>query len=589
MKIYRFLAPAALLLVAVACRQPLMIRFHPGGPSAVTAPEIRAHLQFLADGARKGRFPGTPQAREVRQYIIQNFRWAGIQPGIGDSSYFQPFPFIDSLFIGPKTTLEWQNKRYLPNQDFVPLYLTGDGQVEAPVVFVGYGMSNEDSSQPGDYTGVDVKGKWVLVLRGIPEGDTIHVNINERGKVRLARDNGAAGVVFLDPGTDELPVFQRHRGYAPEEIPVIQIKRSVGIQWLAAAGLKLEDVSVANSGPVGRLIPGELKAIVDIIRHEATIGNVVGKIPGSDPRYAGQWVVIGAHRDHLGLGGEGSGSMAPQTKAVHNGADDNASGVAAVLEVGEYLAAHRDRLKRGIILVAFDAEEQGDLGSRWFVDHPPVPRDSIACMINLDMVGRLRQNQLIISGTGTASVFPELLKAAVAPDSLETIFNPSGLGPSDHASFYAEKIPVLFFFTGSHKDYHRPSDDWPKCNPAGEVRVVQYLARVVKRLAALPEKPKFIPTPMKRRGHGNRRFKVSLGVIPAYTSPVKGMLLEGVVDGKPAAKAGLQKGDVIVGINGKTVNNIYDYVDRLGELRPGQKVRVKIIRDKQEMTITLQL
>jgi hypothetical protein len=317
--------------------------------------------------------------------------------------------------------------------------------------------------------------------------------------------------------------------------------------------------------------------------------NVVGFLEGKDPGKKHEAVVLGAHFDHLGMGGPGSGSLDPDTAAIHNGADDNASGTAGVLELAQRLAADSASLQRTVVFTFFSGEELGTLGSAHYVSSPLVPLTSTVAMLNLDMVGRLKDDQLTVGGSGTSPLWADLLRRENPDSSLTLTLNPDGYGPSDHASFYAKDIPVLFFFTGIHDDYHRPSDDWETLNYPGEERVVRYVYRIAREVIAGRERPTFARVQSARPAMGggdSRGFSVTLGIVPDYVGGTEGMKVSGVRAGGPAEKAGLISGDIIVRMAGKQVLNIYDYMGILTELKAGDIVEVEVRRDGKPVTLT---
>jgi hypothetical protein len=284
--------------------------------------------------------------------------------------------------------------------------------------------------------------------------------------------------------------------------------------------------------------------------------------------------------------------MKPDVHEIHNGADDNASGTAGLLELAEAFAAHSDQLKRSVVFIAFSGEELGTLGSIYYVDHPSLPLDSAIAMVNMDMIGRMKDNTLTVNGTGTSSIWDSLItRVNTAGDghprmTLKTVAD--GYGPSDHASFYKKDMPVLFLFTGTHEDYHKPSDDWDKLDYTGEQKVVAFTHDIVLDLAQRPDRPDFKKTqaagPMA--GGDGRGFTVTLGVIPDYAWTGEGMKIDGVRSKGPAETAGLKGGDVIVSLAGKKVMNIYDYMGILGELKAGQEVPVSVQRGGEVITVT---
>lgn len=315
--------------------------------------------------------------------------------------------------------------------------------------------------------------------------------------------------------------------------------------------------------------------------------NVVGIIPGSDPILKDEYIVIGAHFDHLGMGG--AGSLTPDTVAVHHGADDNASGTAGLLEAAEYLSWNRDSLRRSVLIASFSGEELGLLGSNYLVNHPVVPLRSMKVMINMDMVGRMSESKLVVEGIGTSPGFDSLLNALNADSLFDLSLKPDGYGPSDHASFYSKDIPVLFFFTNMHPDYHKPSDTWEKINYDGETQVINYVLDIVRELDRAPSAPAFVKV-ASSAGEGDRRpMRVTMGVIPDYADDGGGLKISGVRPEGPAEKAGLLAGDVIVKFGEKTVANIYDYMYVLQEHGPGDVVNVDVKRGEKVLSFKVTL
>jgi hypothetical protein len=344
----------------------------------------------------------------------------------------------------------------------------------------------------------------------------------------------------------------------------------------------IQDTIKQNRRPQSIELPGVRASLsTEVVQVMATSANIVGYLEGTSPTLKKQVIVVGAHMDHLGYGGPGSGSLMPDVHEIHNGADDNASGTAGLLELAEAFATRRDPPARGLVFISFSGEELGTLGSSYYVNHPFVPLSHTIGMINMDMVGKLEGRELTVYGTGTSPLWDTVLSSA-DPDSLFSPKRvPDGFGPSDHSQFYAKDIPVLFFFTGTHNDYHKPSDDWDKLNYQGEEKVIKYVYRIVEELNNLQERPQFARTQTSSSmgGGDSRGFNVTLGVIPDYGEGSQGMKIGGIRPGGPAEKAGMQAGDVIVKMAGKKVLNIYDYMGILGELKAGQEIDVEVIRN----------
>jgi len=321
-------------------------------------------------------------------------------------------------------------------------------------------------------------------------------------------------------------------------------------------------------------------------KDEFQVANVVGLIPGNKNK--DEYIVIGAHFDHLGYGGAHSGSLEMGSNEIHNGADDNASGVAGILELAHKLSSNRDMLNRSIVFVAFNAEEQGIFGSKYFINNSPIPKDKIITMINLDMIGRLRNLSLNISGTGTSPFFNEILDKASSIHMLNIKKNPEGFGPSDHSSFYSNDIPVLSFFTGGHQDYHKPSDDWSKINFYGQKKVLSMIHDIVLLIDSKKIRPKFSEAGPKSAPATPRvKMNVTFGLMPSYTSTAQGLGVDGVRSEGPAGRAGLKKGDLIIKINNIAIKDIYGYMDILQKLKPGESSEVIVLRNDKEITLNI--
>ncbi|MBI3365540.1 MAG: M28 family peptidase, partial [Ignavibacteriae bacterium] len=321
----------------------------------------------------------------------------------------------------------------------------------------------------------------------------------------------------------------------------------------------------------------------------STSANIAGFLEGTDPALKGQVVLLGAHMDHLGMGGEGS--LQPDTVAVHPGADDNASGTAGLLEIAQYLSSHRQSLKRSILFLSFSGEEEGLLGSDHYVKNPLIPLDSTIAMLNMDMIGRMKNSTLIVEGMGTSPKWEDIVRRENRDSTIQLKLKPDGYGPSDHASFYGRNIPVMFFFTGLHKEYHRPADTWDKLNYSGEQKIAEYVARIATGIANEPERPFFTKTttPMIASGGDRQGIRVSLGVIPDYAEDIVGLKITGVRPGSAAEKAGLQGDDIIIKFGEADVKNIYDFTHLLGKYKPGDVVVVRVKRRTQEVSLTATL
>jgi aminopeptidase YwaD len=597
----------ALFLVCTLLCAALALRAQSTSP-AITVDDIRLHVGFLTSDDLEGRMSGSPGNVQAAQYGARLFAAWGLKPLGDNGSWFQNFEFVASVKAGPSNALaitrgDGKALSLAMDADFRPLGFSLDSSVTAPVVFAGYGISAPDQSYD-DYAGLDVTGKVVIVMRYTPEGSDPHSSFARfaplREKTRTAREKGAAALLVItgpsDDPDDVIMKLSYDQSFASSGLPVMTVKRAVVEKLLDPLNRKLADIQDSiNTAkhPIGVQFPGAMASMTtEVIKVRATTANVVGFLEGSDPAMKSQVVIVGAHLDHLGWGGEGSGSMKPDAHEIHNGADDNASGTAAVLELAEACAANPTKIHRSIVFILFSGEELGTLGSAYYVEHPAMPLDSTITMVNLDMVGRLKNATLTIEGTGTSPAWEPLIKRLnVGPDGKDRFtlkLVADGYGPSDHASFYRKDIPVLFFFTGLHEDYHRPSDDLETLNLTGERDVVSFAYDALLDLAQRPDRPAFTKTqssgPMAGGGGG---FAVTLGVMPDYAWTGEGLRIDGVRTNGPAEKAGMKGGDVIVSLAGKKVMNIYDYMGILGGLKAGQVVPVEYRRDDKVVSVTV--
>jgi Zn-dependent M28 family amino/carboxypeptidase len=532
--------------------------------------------------------------------------------------------------IGAKTALRVGGERsFAPREEFVPINMSGEGEFSGDVVFAGYGTKSPEH-QYDDYAGLDVKGKVVLAMRYEPHDAKGKSRFAEQGwsdaatfatKARHAKEAGAAALLIVTPPDfakdDRLVPFAGPRGTGEAgALPLLHIKQSIAEELLKRAGADAlatlqKKIDESTSAASFALKDVTAAGNVDIERKRVTVKNVVGYLPGRD---ADEYVVVGAHYDHLGRGGMGSlrrrgggdGSTRP-TPQIHNGADDNASGTTALIALAAELAS-RGTPERSIIFIAFTAEEEGLLGSRHFVEKPPVPLKNIAAMLNLDMVGRIRTvaehaassttkqtttaqastqdssaGVLYVGGMGTAKSFDRIVKEADARSPLVVKdIGRGGIGPSDHMSFALKKIPVLFLFSGLHGDYHRPSDDPEKINYDGLAEVVDFAGDVIAQVASSPRQAYVQAadaSPMRVGGTGSRT-RVTLGVMPDYSSFGQGggVKASEIMPNSPAAAAGLKANDVIVQVDEKKIDTLYDLSDVLARGKPGQKVKVHVVR-----------
>lgn len=571
--------------------------------SSISAREIQQYITYLASDSLKGRKPGTVEINLAAAYIRDHFKSAGLKM-IGENG-FQWFEIVTDVKMGENNSLVFSGYNAIPKKDFIPLSFSTSATVNAPVIFAGYGFDIEaDSLKWSDYKGIDVKGKWVMVFRADPDLDNADSKFipycDIRSKVLTAKDQGAAGLLLVTPKgvekEDKLMQLVVENNEVTAGIPIMNITRDLANKILKKSGLSidsLERAMVANKAPKSFSTGETLNGTTDVVQKRERTANVMAMIEGSDPVLKDEYLVVGAHYDHLGFGGQGSGSRMPDTNAVHNGADDNASGTAMVMALAARMSAEKGNLQRSIIFVAFSAEEIGLLGSKYFVNHPPVEMKKIKAMFNFDMVGRFdkEKNSISISGTGTSVEADSILKLLESKLSFSVVHAPDGYGPSDHAAFYASNIPVFYFNTGVHTDYHTPFDDTDKLDFDAQMQIGEFAAGVILAVDNLPKALTFKESGKKENtGRMGRRLKVTLGIMPDFAgTEKKGLRIDGVTKDGPADKGGMKKGDIITGMNGMTVGNIYEYMSRLQKLKHGMTVNVEIIREGKNQVLLIQL
>ncbi|MGB2869658.1 MAG: M28 family peptidase [Bacteroidota bacterium] len=570
----------------------------------ITAHEVYKHIKYLASDELEGRRSGSKGAQLAAEYIASEFKHYGLKP-LGDSgTYFQKFDFVSGVRLGSKNTLAVtagrKKQTFHANKDFLPLGFSSTTMYQGPVVFAGYGISASANGYD-DYQNLDVKDKAVLILRYSPSSDSSQSPLNQfaslRYKVSKAKELGAKAVLIAtgpaDSDVDNLMKLNYDQNYGNAGIAVVNLTRACTDMLLKGSKTTAKAVQEAinkNRTPKSFALEGvtiALETSVDEI-HEQT-DNVVGMLAGGDDQLKNDAVVVGAHYDHLGYGGEGS--LIPDTTAIHNGADDNASGTAGVLELAQFYASQKNLLKRSLVFICFSGEELGLLGSGYYVKNPTFPLERTVTMINMDEIGRLRNRKLIVYGMGTSPGFESLVTSHNRDSMFVLKLLKDGFGPSDHSSFYSKKIPVFHFFTDLHEDYHRPSDDYDKINSDGEEKILRFIASIGLEIDTTAQRPVYAqveaPRPMGGGDRGGVRSYT--GTIPDFGEQVEGMKLAGVREGSPAAKAGLQAGDIIVKFGKVEVKNIYDYTFALGEYKPGDEVEVVAKRGKEMVTVKVKL
>jgi hypothetical protein len=578
---------------------------------------LRKDVTFLASDACEGRGITTKGINLAADYIAHEFEEAGLKPAGSEGSYFQPFTMRGSPKLGSPNTLVLhgplgQRLELTHGEQFQVLGFSSSGKLSAPLIFAGYGATAKDIGYD-DFKGADVAGKVVLLVRKTPrsenefarfDGPSFRYHAALGTKTANAAEHHAAAVIIVnDHGTAETGDTLIEFSYAAEdnraELPVLQLRRTVVDSILQSSlGTSLLDMEQdidRDLRPRSAALAGwtiDLEVHVD--RPGIPVKNIVGVLEGAGP-LAQQTVVIGAHYDHLGYGGFGSLARNLKKPTIHHGADDNGSGTTTLIELARRFGRIPNRQGRRLVFIAFTGEERGLFGSAHYCKEPIFPLTDTVAMLNMDMVGRLRpdkdshKDKLIVYGTGSAPSFDALLESVNKKYDFKLQKIASGMGPSDQQSFYLKNIPVLFFFTGDHPDYHRPSDTADKINVAGMVRVADFVEDLVDNLESVPERPKYVRVPSPRGRGGMRMGGPRLGIMPEYGDDGEGVLLSGVVEGAAAAKAGLKEGDRIIEMAGKPVKNLEGYMALMAGQKKGDVLEVGILRDGKKVTLKVTL
>lgn len=582
-------APVLLCCVALLASAPVLR----AQSASISVDELRRHVRYLASDELEGRRTGTQGNLLAAGYIAGKFAEYGLEPVNG--KYFHAFPYLAGVQAGAansfRLTVPGRIFDLELGRDFTPLGYSSNGTAEGEPVFVGYGISAPELKYD-DYAGLDVRDRIVVMLRYSPAGDDFHDQFYQygsiTGKAMTAKEKGAAGIILLEVDEEEsiLVPLTLMRSFTDAGLPIVSVHPSFFRDLRDGAGRDLLGIRKhidETKRPVSFSMRDFHVAMrADVMLERVNAPNVLGMVPGNDPALRNEFIIVGGHFDHLGHGGEGSLHRGHEN-AIHNGADDNASGTAGVIALARHYAETRSN-RRSLIFMAFNGEEEGLLGSAALMEEPPFPVDNVVAMINLDMIGRLSGDSLIVQGTGTSSSWDALLGKINTPG-LTMSRVPDGFGPSDHSSFYAKEIPVLFFFTGLHSDYHRPGDDWELVNYEGMRKVLEVVGNAVNGIDAEPARPAYVEVP--RTMTTGTRFRVVLGVVPDYGHGSKGLRLTGVSEGGAAKNAGLQGGDVIVKLAGKPIYDIGTYTAVLGTISPGDEVEVVYVRDGTEHTVTM--
>ena len=527
-------------------------------PDADAKDQMKYDVKYLASDLLEGRETGMPGEKLAVDYIARKFGNVGLMPYGDKASYLQAFTFKAQPVLGPMNTMQLGRRKLKQGEQFFPMPFSASGAARGKIYKVGYAIQAPELKHE-DLKDLVLTDRIAAIAISSPDGTHPHSkylayqDLKARAEKVIAL--GAVGIVFYN---DDENATAPEPTLSPKVLPL-----SVPAVFLT--GRQYEDLLVDNNPCVIN---------VDIIREERTGYNVVGLLDNG----AANVVVIGAHLDHLGWGDEGS--LHRGERAIHNGADDNASGIAVMMQLARDLAEMDEARTNDYLFIAFSGEEKGLYGSNYWTKNPTVPIAELNYMINLDMVGRLDSTGTIgINGVGTSPAWEEVPRVLVGDLKVKT--TTSGIGPSDHTSFFLQGVPAIHFFTGTHADYHKPSDDEDKINYEGMLRITRYIESLV---TSLSDDGKIAFTKTEEVNTENTpRFKVTLGVVPDYLYDGKGMRIDGVTEGKPAANAGMRKGDVVMGIGAVEVNDMMGYMKALGQFNKGDAAPVKVLREGKEV------
>lgn len=536
-------------------------------PASVYAQEIPIDLSatkrmeqdlfFLSSDALKGRKPGTPEADVAREYIAGKMMAYGIEP-MGENGYFQKFPVPEYAAVDyDATTLSVGNAQLEGHVDFYPVSISCEtGKAASKTVYVGYAITTEDGSYD-DFKGLDVNGAIAVMNVSSPDGIHPHSayaayhSLNER--VASLVEKGAKGILLINPEGTASDTQEFFKSINASSLPVFFVRNE---KWANKLMKRAQKTTMS----------------VSISERFSDGYNVIGYIHNNKRKT----VVLGAHYDHLGMGGENSLYKGPA--AIHNGADDNGSGTTLLLEAMRYYAQRQDT-NYNYLIQFYSAEELGLIGSKYWANNPTFPLKEVEYMINSDMVGRLRDNRLQLSGTGTAVEWDEILDTPI--HGLDIKKDPAGVGPSDQTSFYYKDLPVLHLFTGTHDDYHKPTDDADKINYKGMAKLASLIYTITARTAYYENVTFQKTTSSEQKTTPN--FSVTLGVVPDYLFGGPGLRIDGATEGRPGANAGLKAGDVIMKIGAIAIDDIYAYMTALGAFKKGDTTALVYVRDGDEV------
>jgi Tol biopolymer transport system component len=606
----------SLSVAAKPAGTPSVLPLKGSGAAEITATDLREEVGFLAAEERQGRMTGSAGAKQAADYIAARLQDAQLKPAGDNNTFFQKFEFNSGVkVLKEKNELVLRGDaksepvRFEVEKDFAPLSFTENQTVDGEVVFVGYGLSVPGKGAEGydSYAGVEVKNKIALVLRYVPEEvdpkrrQELNRYAGLRYKAMLAREHGAKAVLFVtgpnSPNKGELVAASFDASMANSGIVAASISSNVADALFQRAGkdLKLlqsgldQENPHAESGFTLANVTTHLVTAVEHIRKDDR--NVIAVLPPGGPAERAEYVVIGAHYDHLGFGETGAMQRKGEEGKIHPGADDNASGAAAILELAAALAEERkakpEEFHRGIVFAFWSGEEIGMIGSSYFVEHPTVTLSNVAAYVNFDMVGRLRENKLSLQGVGSSKAWRRLVEKRNVAAGFNLSLQEDPYLPTDVTAFYPKGVPVLNFFTGGHDDYHRPTDTADKIDYDGLERITKFARALIVDLAKGDERPDYVKVQHSEGAGGRETLRVFLGTIPDYATEVAGVKLAGIRSDSPAEKAGLKGGDIIVEFGGQKVSNIYDYTFALDAAKIGQSVNIVVMRDGQQVKITI--
>ena len=598
-------------------RAPLKrnMKMHVSFSPEIRAEDLKNDVYYLASDELEGRFTGSKGEQAASQYIAKRFQEAGLTP-LGEKDYFQPFPFTSGVtVVKDNNTMQVAASDgghiLTVDKDFRPLSFSENARVEGPVAFVGYGLKTPDAGGGAydSYGDFNVKDKIVFVLAYTPESVSVdrrmHLNMYSglRYKATIAREHGAKALIVVtgptSPNAGKLMALGYDQSLSGSGIPVVSVTGEVADMLFKGYGKTLKEVQeqldVENPHVEGAFDLTGVTAHIntDIEREHGSGRNVIAYLPANNDSPTTPVIVVGAHYDHLGRGDSNSLARKGEEHQIHNGADDNASGTSTVLELAQALAHERDEhpeeFPYGIVFATWSGEEIGIIGSSYFVDHPTVAKDRIVAYLNFDMVGRLKDNTLVMQGTGSSDVWKQLIEKGNVAAGFNIKTDDDPYLPTDVTAFYPKGVPVIAFFTGSHEDYHRPTDDAEKLDYNGMERIAKFADGMIMNLEKRTEKPAYLVVAQSKDGAGSRaNMRVALGTIPDYSGgDIEGVKLSGVRSGGPADKAGVKSGDIIVELGGKAIKNIYDYTYTMDALKIGEPVTLVVLRDGQRVTLTI--